>query len=283
LVTREDYRETLVIKKPGEAAERDYAWLDHALRPSLSQDGSMVAFTDQNSGAGSDYGAMLRRTDGTPAVRLGDGAVRPPAFSPDGKWVVAAVLSKNQHVFYPTGPGQPRRLDVHPAQFDFAGWFSDSQHVLLCGGNAPRRCAKYATSGGPPVPVGPDALVYGAVAPDDSVLVVDTEGKGWIYPSGGQPRISFKVPAGKDNPVAFGAHGFVFVTHGGPGRSVQIDRVEIPALSRTPVATIPLPDGAGLRSFNVTSVIGEPGHYGYAYAYTRWLSTLVVASGVAIK
>jgi hypothetical protein len=246
-------------------------------------DGSMVAFTDQNSGAGPDYGVMLRRTDGAPAVRLGDGGVRSPAISPDGKWVAAVVLSKNQYVFYPTGPGQARRLDAHPDQFEFTGWFSDSQHVLLCGGNAAKKCAKYATSGGPPVPVGPDALVLGAVAPDDSVLVVDTEGKGWIYPSGDRPRISFKVPADKDNPVALGAHGFAFVTHEGPGRSVQIDRLEIQTLSRTPVATIPLPDGAGLRSFNVTSVIGEPGRYGYAYAYTRWLSTLVVASGVTLK
>jgi hypothetical protein len=126
-------------------------------------------------------------------------------------------------------------------------------------------------------------LAFGGVAPDDSVLVVDTEGKGWIYPPGGRPRISFKVPSGKDNPVGLGANGTAFVTHDGPGRSVQIDRLEIPTLSRTPVATIPLPDAAGLRSFEVTSVIGEPGHYGYAYAYTRWLSTLVVASGVTLK
>jgi hypothetical protein len=283
LVTRDDAREVIVVKKPGESAERDFAWLDHALAASLSRDGSMIAFTDENSGSGPAYGVMLRRTDGSPAVRLGDGGVSHPAFSPDGKWVAAGIMPKNQFVFYPTGPGEARRLDARADQFEFAGWFSDSQHVLLCGNTAPGKCAKYATSGGPPAPMGPDAVMLGAVAPDDSLTIIDSEGKGWIYPADGRPRVSFKMSTGKDKPVVLGDKSTVFVAHDGPNRTVQIDRIELLTGSRMAVAIVSLPDGAGLRNFEVTSVIGEPGRYGYAYGYTRQLSTLVVASGVSVK
>ncbi|HYN44249.1 MAG TPA: protein kinase, partial [Thermoanaerobaculia bacterium] len=85
LVTRTTQQREIVGRPPGEARDRNLSWLDWSFPTALSDDGRIVLFEEQNLGA--EYGLFLRRTDGTPPVRLGDG--RALALSPDGKWVLA--------------------------------------------------------------------------------------------------------------------------------------------------------------------------------------------------
>src|SRR5207247_199985 len=57
----------------------------------------------------------LRRTDGSPPIRLGEGA--PVALSPDGKWALAVFTGNEPRlVLYPTGAGEPRQV---PLEKDF--------------------------------------------------------------------------------------------------------------------------------------------------------------------
>jgi serine/threonine protein kinase len=283
LLTREDGRYGIVVKTPDDTAQRDLSWLDRSTWGVLSVDGSELAFSDQNSSAGTNYAVMLRRTDGSPAVRLGEGNVQAPhGLSPDRKWVAAVVPSTDRFVFYPTGPGEPRRLDVKASHFTLAGWFSDSQHVLLCGGaTRPSRCARYATSGGPPAPIGPEAVLYATVGSDDWVMVTDGDGKGWLYPPDGGARIPMTVPDGEV--IAPGTGATWFLARPGSDRTIRLDRADLRRGTRAPVATVALPEGTGLADIIITSVVGENGRYGYVYCYTRQLSTLVVASGVITR
>src|SRR4030095_16629732 len=65
--------------------QRKLAWFDWVTQASLSADGRQMAFTESGEGAGEKYGIYVRPTDGSPAIRVGDGTSR--GISPDGKSV----------------------------------------------------------------------------------------------------------------------------------------------------------------------------------------------------
>jgi hypothetical protein len=96
--------------------ERDLAWLDGTQLQDLAFDGSQILFSEaseRDASKGGIYvgGVYVRRTDGSPAVRLGDGF--PMSLSPDGKWALALVAGQAQQiVLLPTGPGTARRVPV---------------------------------------------------------------------------------------------------------------------------------------------------------------------------
>ncbi len=78
----------VVIARSSDADERDLSWLDASWVADLSHDGRLVLFTESGMGGGATMAAYLRRTDGSEAVRLGDG--RAMALSPDTKWAICA-------------------------------------------------------------------------------------------------------------------------------------------------------------------------------------------------
>ena len=79
----------------------------------LSTDAKVLLFGDRGDTAGTSEAAYLRSTDGSPAVRLGEG--NPMALSPDGKWAIVYRNTPDPHfVLLPTGPGQARSLSTTP-------------------------------------------------------------------------------------------------------------------------------------------------------------------------
>jgi hypothetical protein len=82
LVTRDDLRAGMAGLAPGESKERDLSWHDWTVPRDLSDDGTLVSFDETGEAGGETGGLYVRRTDGSPAVRLGDG--RSPTFSPEG-------------------------------------------------------------------------------------------------------------------------------------------------------------------------------------------------------
>ena len=57
------------------------------LGPRLSRDGSEVLFTDLSEQSGNDYSVYVRKSDGSPAVRLTGGGYGTD-ITPDGKWAL---------------------------------------------------------------------------------------------------------------------------------------------------------------------------------------------------
>src|SRR5262249_60471398 len=90
-------------------SERELSWLDDSFVADLSPDGKAILLNERGEGAGGSSVIYLRGTDGSPAVRLGEGEGF--ALSPDGKWVLAKNLpagGKPSTLFLlPTGPGHP--------------------------------------------------------------------------------------------------------------------------------------------------------------------------------
>ena len=76
-----------MVLAPGETEERDLSWFDASQPAALSRDGRTLLFTDRGAaGSLQDAGnaaSYLRRTDGSPAIRLGEGTAQ--ALSPDGQ------------------------------------------------------------------------------------------------------------------------------------------------------------------------------------------------------
>src|SRR5262249_18402537 len=140
-----------------------------------------------------DYAVGLRATDGAPAVRLGRGATQ--AMSPDGKWVAASIFSTDQLVFYPTGPGDARILNVKPTVFQFNDWFPDSASGLLRGSmsGAKSRCYRQPIDGGAMTPVTPEGPFGGLVAANGTIVAGDDK-HAFIYdPAGKVPPVPVKV------------------------------------------------------------------------------------------
>ena len=97
---------------PRQTKERELSWLDESYPSDLSSDGTTLLLTELGQGAGATPAIYLRGTDGTPAVRLGNGFAA--ALSPDKNWVLADVDPgggmPTRRVLLPTGPGEAKDL-----------------------------------------------------------------------------------------------------------------------------------------------------------------------------
>ncbi len=142
LVSRGVERIVTMALPPGETRERDVSALDWSSLADLSADGRTLLLEDVSAeSAGAVY---LKRTDGPPAVRLGEGS--PTSLSPDGRWALARPTKGDlaHLLLLPTGPGEARELR-HPALsivFD-AHWFPDGKTAVVNAGKERNRTRLY--------------------------------------------------------------------------------------------------------------------------------------------
>ena len=99
---------------PGQTQPRELSWLDGSAPEALSADGQTVLLSELLSGAGKNGSTYVRKTDGSDAIRLGEGYGED--LSPDGKWVlttevpdaaaldIAAYRCRDHPGRCPTGP-----------------------------------------------------------------------------------------------------------------------------------------------------------------------------------
>ncbi|MGA2694904.1 MAG: protein kinase [Terriglobales bacterium] len=132
LVSSYEGKVSMALVNHGASEETDLNWLDSSYWPRLSRDGSEVTFTDQSEIAGSNYSVYVRKTDGSPAVRIGEGGFVSD-ISPDGKWAVVLLPDDPAHrvQIVPVGAGQTRVLHWDGIEPLWAVWFPDGQHILL--------------------------------------------------------------------------------------------------------------------------------------------------------
>jgi hypothetical protein len=199
LVTTAQWYQRLLFAGPGDAYDRDLAWFEGAIPAALSRDGKTLLFSDRGRATGSPdlVYTYLRRTDGTPAVRLGEG--RPVALSPDGKWAISRPNFRPWHcVVLPTGAGEPRSLPIGNSECSGASWFPDGQQLAVTGIDAgdTRRVYIQDLQGRTRRPLTPEGFTLGYPAYEPSpdgkhVLAIATDDSGghMIFPvDGGVPR-----------------------------------------------------------------------------------------------
>jgi DNA-binding winged helix-turn-helix (wHTH) protein/WD40 repeat protein len=136
LLERATLRSEMLFRRTGEPAPRDLSWLDYSAAAGISPDGGTVLFYESGEGGGPDYSTFLRRTDGSPPVRVGPG--RALDISPDGRFVLSVDLRQPDHLdLTPTGPGETRRLRVPGiVAHEEAGFVGDGRRVFVTGRDA---------------------------------------------------------------------------------------------------------------------------------------------------
>jgi hypothetical protein len=285
LFSRDDWRSGTMGLAPGASKERDLSWHDWTIGRDLTEDGKTMAF-DETGEAGEATGAFyIRGTDGSPAVRLGNGFS--PQLSRDAKKVLAMVPGpdgKRRLTELPTGAGESRVISTGNVQTQSARYFPDGRRILLLGNAAGENGERLwvqdvnDTKPRPISPEGVDSRMAGTIAPDRKhVAAVGPEGVITIYPvDGGEPTT---LPGSATGEIALGWLP--------DGKSLLTARVEAPNVvyevelstgKHKVFRTIPVPDG--LRAEDLGTPIFSADFKSYVYAYTRIGSDLYVVEGL---
>ena len=285
LFSRDDWRSGIAGAGPGDSRERDLSWHDWTVARDISEDGKLVAF-DESGEAGEDTGAFyVRGTDGSPAVRLGNGLT--PTLSRDGKRVLALLPGANGNrnlVELPTGAGESRTISTGNMHVQAAYFFADGQKILELGnalGENGQRLWVQNAKGGEPKPISPEGVnsrLSGTISPDGKrVVAVDPQGKLGIYPvTGGSPE---DVPGtlDGDRPLRWMSDGknLLISTIKAPN---VISVLDLGTGTRKLFRTMAVPEG--LTQQDVSSPVFASDLKSYVYAYTRIASDLYVVEGL---
>ncbi len=161
-----------------QATDRILSWLDASIASDLSPDGSTVVFDEEGEGSRSHgYSIYLRHSDGSPALRLGDGFAA--SLSPDGQRVAALTADAPPAVtILPTGAGEPQTMARGPiVGYSAVAWTPDSQSIVFAGheqGHADRLYVQ-DLKGGMPRPVSQEGFSFPSytapVSPDGRTIV----------------------------------------------------------------------------------------------------------------
>jgi Tol biopolymer transport system component len=282
IVALEDRHREVRGRGPGATRELSLSWFDNSIPSGISADGRTLVFTEQADVVGPNYAVGLRKTDGSPIVRLGEG--QSYDLSPDGKWAAAAIPGPPEKlVLYPTGAGQPRRLEAAGlGSFADARFSPDAKTLFVAASEVGHARRYYALdlAGGKPRPVTDEGTTLGRVSPDGKTIIaraIDSYAFA-LYPvEGGAPTpLPFLTP--NDVVVRWTADGRGVLVHRYGDVPTPLERVDIATGRREHVLDIAPPDLAGALRINVVVLADDP--HNYAYSYILQHSTIYLVEGV---
>ena len=278
LISRDAMRAGAIGLAPGENKERDLSWQDWTVPIDISEDGKLILFIEAGEAGGGEYAVFSRDTNGTSAVRLGQGSAN--AFSPDGKWalVLRQNMSPPDFLLLPTGVGQQRGVptgDVIPAGGQF---FADSKRIVFQGNEPGHASRVYVVSvdGGQPRPITPEGFGLGpyprAISPDGKrIAVIGSDGIALVSVDGGEPQL-VRGSQPSDTPLLWIKGGdALFVGQRGE-TACPVWRLDLQTGARTPWKTVSPADVAGVTGVSCPRLAADEEHY--AFGYVRDLSDL---------
>ena len=278
LISRDALRAGAIGLAPGENKERDLNWQDWTVPIDISEDGKLLVFIEAGEAGGGDYAVFSRDTNGTSAVRLGEGSAT--ALSHDGKWtlVLRQNVSPPDFVLLPTGVGQQRAVSTGSVVPSAGQFFADSKRLLFEGHEAGHASRLYVVSldGGQPRPISPEGFSLGtnahSVSPDGKrIAAITPEGTALVSLDGGEPH---PVPGSivNDIPLRWAKDGnSLFVGQRGE-TSCPVWRLNIQTGARTPWKTVRPADVAGVNGVACPRIAADEEHY--VFGYVRNLSDL---------
>jgi eukaryotic-like serine/threonine-protein kinase len=290
LLMRASWRRELVGLIPGENGQRDLSWLDYTYPADLSDDGKTLLFDEEGGGGalsysksnGLTYAVYIRKTDGTPAILLGEGGA--VALSPDGKSVVAQTQdSPSQLRLLTTGAGEPKTLTHDDINHNWAHWFPDGKRILFTG-NEPGKGVKfyiYELASGKSHAISQEGVNGTAfvISPDSQwVAGIGPDQKGYLYPvAGGQPKVIPGLKPG-EQPITFSTDdNFLYIYQ--PGElPARVDRLDIRTGQRTLWKQLMPSDPAGVET--IGPIIMTPDAKTCVFGYHRMLADLYLVEGL---
>jgi hypothetical protein len=282
LLRREAGRQEIKGFIDGAAQPRELSWFDFSLPADLSPDGKTLLFGEVGEAGGATYGIYTRGTDGSPAIRLGDG--NPQALSPDGNWVLAITHETPEQLFLlPIKAGAPRVITNDAIDHFTARWMPDGKQVVFTGsepGHGPRLYVQDLEGGKPrAISAEGSAVSFFEVSLDGNFVVsLGVDGNRWLYPvGGGEPKPMPGIQA-IERIAGFTADGKSVFAYNTAGLPCVITRIDLATGKRTVWKQIVPADAAGVDA--IGGVIITPDAKSFVYSYPRVLSDLYVVEGL---
>jgi len=290
LLVRADWRRELLGQFANDPKQHELSWLDYTYPADLSADGKTLLFDEEGGGGALDYSkssgltyaVYIRKTDGSPAVLLGEGGA--VSLSPDGKWAIAqSQESPSQFRLLPTGAGEPRELTKDNINHSWAHWFPDGKRILFTADEPGKGVRFYIydlTSNkseaisaegvnGTSFAVSPDSQQIAAIGPDK---------KGYLYPTaGGDPRLIPGLNQG-EQPITFSADGRAVYIYQPGELPARVYRLDVQTGQRTLWKELMPYDPAGVE--NIGPILMTPDAKTCVFGYHRMLADLYLVEGL---
>ena len=290
LMMRASWRRELVGMVAGEAKQRDLSWLDYSYPAGLSPDGKTLLFDEEGGGGslaysksgGLSYAVYIRKTDGSPAVLLGEGGAL--ALSPDGKSVISQTNdSPAQLRLLTTGAGEARDLTKDNVNHTWARWFPDGKRILFSGNEPGQGVRLYVDdiASGKSQAITPEGVDGNAffVSPDSQWIAgIGPDRKGYLYPvGGGEPRVIPGLNPG-EQPITYSSDGRSLYIYQPGELPASVYRLDIQTGQRTLWKQLLPSDPAGVET--IGPILMTPDAQTCIFGYHRMLADLYLVEGL---
>jgi Tol biopolymer transport system component/predicted Ser/Thr protein kinase len=290
LLMRASWRRELMGITSSDSKEHELSWLDYSYPADLSADGKTLLFDEEGGGgalaysksSGLSYAVYIRKTDGSPAVLLGEGGAR--ALSPDGKWVISVTQDPLRQLrLLTTRAGEPKELTKDNINKGFARWFPDGNRIIFSG-NEPGKGVRlyvYEMDSGKSQAITPEGVngTRFVIGPDSQwVAGIGPDQKGYLYPvAGGEPRLVKGLNPG-EQPITFSEDGHSLYIYQPGELPAQVDRLDLQTGQRTLWKQLMPSDPAGVE--NIGPILLTPDAKNCVYGYHRMLADLYLVEGL---
>ena len=276
---------SVIWRLSGQTNERNLSWLSESRATDLSSDGKTVILAETAEGGGPAGSTYLRKTDGSPAIRLGDGTSG--ALSPNGSWVITLlppIGGKPPRMnMLPTGAGETKSLISEGFEnIDGTRWMPDGKTAVFSAAEPGRgyrlylldvetRRARALTPEGVRFP-----LAGSAVSPDGTRVSAVRGGTPFLWPTDGGDPSPIPGLLEREVPLQFTADGKSVYVAGPSEPPVRVSLIDLADGERRFWKEIrPLDPNVRMFGIRIT-----PDGESYAYTASRVLSTAYVIDGL---
>src|SRR5271163_3627995 len=290
LLMRASWRRELIGMTADDAKQHDLSWLDYTYPADLSGDGKTLLFDEEGGGGSLDYSksgglsyaVYVRKTDGAPAVLLGEGGA--VALSPDGKSVVSQTqASPSQLRLLTTGAGEAKILTNDNINHSWAHWFPDGKRILFSGNEPGKGVRLYVSdiASGKTDAISPEGVsgTSFVISPDSQwVAGIGPDQKGYLYAvGGGEPRPLAGLNPG-EQPVTFSTDGASLYIYQPGELPARVIRLDVRTGQRTVWKELIPSDPAGVET--IGPILITPDGKTCVFGYHRMLADLYLVEGL---
>jgi serine/threonine protein kinase/Tol biopolymer transport system component len=290
LMMRASWRRELVGTIPGEARQRDLSWLDYSYPADLSSDGKTLLFDEEGGGGSLDYSksgglsyaVYIRKTDGSPAVLLGEGGA--VALSPDGKSVIAQTQdSPSQLRLLSTGAGEARELSKDSVNHSWARWFPDGKRMVFAGNEPGKGVRLYVSDSASSknqaiTPEGVNGTSFSVSTDSQWVAAIGPDQKGYLYPvNGGEPKLIPGFNPG-ELPITWSSDNHSLYVYQPGELPARVDRLDLETGKRAMWKQLMPTDPAGVET--IGPILMTPDAQTCVFGYHRMLADLYLVEGL---
>jgi dipeptidyl aminopeptidase/acylaminoacyl peptidase len=265
-----------------EGDARDLTWLDWTFLRGITNDGSRILFDETGMGGGELGAVYIRDTDGSPAIRLGDGNAF--SLSPDGAWALATVgLDRSRLELVPCGAGEPRTIPADGLSIDQATWFPDGRSIccLASEQGRARRLYKIDIATGKREPFSEEGISYydSLVSPDGRFALAHAPGRILtVYPVDGGASRRLEGAIEFERPVSWSEKGDAVYVYNRGELPAKMWRISLGSGERTLFREISPADATGVEGIATARM--TPDRKALAYSYYQRLSRMYTVEGL---